>query len=222
MIRHIPIVEIQDQEPPASEVLPVVEEQLEQDILQPQDVHASVSSSIADKVEELDKDQTSLQHIPIVEIHELHEAPASEVLPVVEEQLEQDVLQHQDAQNPVSSTEDNEAEEPDDRHIFWQYEFGHKLDEGGYGCVYAGNRCKDGLKVAVKIVDKTPNMPYIGAPGHPKHLPIETGLTLLVNTGPSVPQIIRLLDWQDDPDHYVMISERPMPSMSMFNAQTKA
>ncbi len=33
-------------------------------------------------------------------------------------------------------------------HIFWQYEFGHKLDEGGYGCVYAGTRCKDGLKVS--------------------------------------------------------------------------
>ncbi len=55
-LQHIPIVEIHDlHESPASEVLPAVEEQLEQDVLQPQDVHASVSSSIADKVEELDK-----------------------------------------------------------------------------------------------------------------------------------------------------------------------
>ncbi len=54
---HIPILEIQDQEAPASEVLPVVEEQLEQDVLQHQDVHSSVSLTEEDKVEELDKGQ---------------------------------------------------------------------------------------------------------------------------------------------------------------------
>ncbi|XP_016358946.1 serine/threonine-protein kinase pim-1-like [Sinocyclocheilus anshuiensis] len=60
-------------------------------------------------------------------------------------------------------------------------------------------------------------MPYIRAPGHPKCLPMEIGLTLMANKGPSVPQIIKLLDWQDDPDHYVMVLERPIPSMSMFS-----
>ncbi len=55
-------------------------------------------------------DQTSL-HIPIVEIHDLHEASASEVLPVVEEQLEQDVLQHQDVHASVSSSIVDEVEE---------------------------------------------------------------------------------------------------------------
>uniref|UniRef100_A0A672RYV5 non-specific serine/threonine protein kinase n=1 Tax=Sinocyclocheilus grahami TaxID=75366 RepID=A0A672RYV5_SINGR len=88
-------------------------------------------------------------------------------------------------------------------HIFWRYEFGHKLGEGGYGCVHAGTRCEDGLKVSF--------------PGHPRRLPLEIGLTLMANKGPSVPQIIKLLDWQDDPDHYVMVLERPMPCMSVFN-----
>lgn len=46
---------------------------------------------------------------------------------------------------------------------------------------------------------------------------MEIGLTLMANKGPSVPQIIKLLDWQDDPDHYVMVLKRPMPSMSMFS-----
>ncbi len=55
-------------------------------------------------------DQTSLQQI--VEIHDLGEAPVSEVLPAPEEQLGQDVLQPQDVHTPVSSTED-EAEDPD-------------------------------------------------------------------------------------------------------------
>ncbi|KAL0189153.1 hypothetical protein M9458_016252, partial [Cirrhinus mrigala] len=54
-------------------------------------------------------------------------------------------------------------------------------------------------------------------PGHPKRLPLEIGLTLMANQGPSVAQIIKLLDWQDDPYHYVMVLERPMPSMSLFS-----
>ncbi|XP_026122126.1 serine/threonine-protein kinase pim-1-like [Carassius auratus] len=46
---------------------------------------------------------------------------------------------------------------------------------------------------------------------------MEIGLTLMANMGPSVPHIIKLLDWQDDPDYYVMVLERPMLSMSLFS-----
>lgn len=84
-------------------------------------------------------DQTSLQHTPTVEIHDHKETPASEVLPAVEELLEQDVLglikedlnefpvsevlitaeeqpeqdvhQPQDVDGSVSSSEDEQAEE---------------------------------------------------------------------------------------------------------------
>ncbi|RXN04572.1 globoside alpha-1,3-N-acetylgalactosaminyltransferase 1-like isoform X2 [Labeo rohita] len=59
----------------------------------------------------------------------------------------QDVLQSQDIHSLVSSTNDDEAEELDNSHIFWCYEFGQKLGEGGFGYVHAGTRCKDGLKV---------------------------------------------------------------------------
>ncbi|XP_067314685.1 serine/threonine-protein kinase pim-2-like [Pseudorasbora parva] len=59
-------------------------------------------------------------------------------------------------------------------------------------------------------------MPYITVPGHPKRLPMEIGLTFMANKGPSVPQIIKLLEWQDDPDHYIMILERPLSYMDMF------
>ncbi|KAL0197196.1 hypothetical protein M9458_005736, partial [Cirrhinus mrigala] len=54
-------------------------------------------------------------------------------------------------------------------------------------------------------------------PGHPKHLPMEIGLMLKANEGPSIPQIIKLLDWVDDKDHYVMVIERPMPCMDLFS-----
>ncbi|XP_026113204.1 serine/threonine-protein kinase pim-1-like [Carassius auratus] len=157
--------------------------------------------------------RTKISLQQIVEIHDHGEAPVSEVLPAAEE----GVLQPQDVHTPASSSEDDEAEEPENNHIFWRYEFGSKLGEGSNSHVHAGTRCKDGLKVAVKIAEKTPNMPYIRVPGHPKHLPMEIGLTLMANKGPRVPQIIKLLDWQDDPDHYVMVFERPVPSMSMFS-----
>ncbi|KAK2913710.1 hypothetical protein Q8A67_002109 [Cirrhinus molitorella] len=125
------------------EVLPAAEEQLEQDAFQLQDVllGTSVSSSEDDGAEELNKDQTTSLQLS-VEIHDLGEAPSFEVLPASEEQLEQDF--HCLAS---STDDDDEAEEPDNSHIFWRYEFGQKLGEGGFGCVHAGTRCKDGLKV---------------------------------------------------------------------------
>uniref|UniRef100_A0A8C1J190 Serine/threonine-protein kinase n=1 Tax=Cyprinus carpio TaxID=7962 RepID=A0A8C1J190_CYPCA len=85
-------------------------------------------------------------------------------------------------------------------HICKQYKIGCKMGEGGCGIVYEGTRCKDGLK-----------------PGHPKRLPMEIGLMLMANKGPSAPQIIQLLDWEDDTDHYVMVMERPIPCMDLFS-----
>ncbi|KAF4116715.1 hypothetical protein G5714_004204 [Onychostoma macrolepis] len=49
-----------------------------------------------------------------------------------------------------------------------------------------------------------------GFPGHPKSLPMEIGLSFITNKGPSVPQIIKLLDWEDDTDHCDMVLERHM------------
>ncbi|XP_043099099.1 casein kinase II subunit alpha-1-like [Puntigrus tetrazona] len=169
----------------------------------------------------LNDGQTSLQQgCVVVEIHDHQDPPVSEVLPAIEKLLEPDVPQQLDVNIPASlneedkveelakdqiclqdnCTEDNEVEEQDDNHVFWQYEFGPQLGKGGGGCVYAATRCTDGLK-----------------PGHPSRLPLEIGLTLLANEDPSVPYIIKLLDWQDNPDYYVMVLERPMPSMSLFS-----
>ncbi|KAK2902678.1 hypothetical protein Q8A67_007391 [Cirrhinus molitorella] len=120
-------------------------------------------------------DLTSLQDIhPIVELHDHQEPPSSEVLPAEEEQLEQDVLQHQDVQTPVTLTEADKVVELDkvqtslqqnveipglgeapvsEGHIFWHYEFGQKLGQGGCGSVYAGTRCADGLKCRISEND---------------------------------------------------------------------
>ncbi|ROL50430.1 Serine/threonine-protein kinase pim-2 [Anabarilius grahami] len=108
-LQHITIVENPDhQEAPASEVLPDAEEQLEQDVLQPQDVDAPLSSAADESMEELDKDQTSPQHIG--EINDPEEAPASQVLHAAEERLEQDILQPLDVDAPA---EDDSMDELD-------------------------------------------------------------------------------------------------------------
>ncbi|XP_026087069.1 serine/threonine-protein kinase pim-2-like [Carassius auratus] len=124
------------------------------------------------------------------------EAGTEEVLLTTEQQIVQDIL--------------------DKGHVHKQYEIGRMLGEGGCGSVYEGTRCEDGLKVGVKCSEKTPDMSYISVPGHPNRLPMEIGLMLMANNGPSVSQIIKLLDWEDDTDHYVIVMERPVPCVDLF------
>uniref|UniRef100_A0A671P4V7 non-specific serine/threonine protein kinase n=1 Tax=Sinocyclocheilus anshuiensis TaxID=1608454 RepID=A0A671P4V7_9TELE len=101
--------------------------------------------------------------------------------------------------------------------ICWKYFIGKKLGEGGCGSVFEGTRCEDGLQVAVKFTVKTENEPYISLPDHPRPVPLEVVLTVMANQGPSCPRIIKLLDWQDHPDQYIMFLERPSPCMGMHH-----
>ncbi|XP_052433456.1 serine/threonine-protein kinase pim-2-like [Carassius gibelio] len=96
------------------------------------------------------------------------------------------------------------------------YVIGDMLGEGTFGAVYEGSRLQDGFEVAVKYVAKTENVEYISIPGHSKPLPLEVALHILANRGPSIPEIIQLLDWQDQHDYYVMVMERPSPCEDLF------
>ncbi|KAI5106488.1 hypothetical protein C0J45_4185 [Silurus meridionalis] len=78
-------------------------------------------------------------------------------------------------------------------HFVNQYEEGELLGEGGFGCVFAGIRKADGLP-----------------PGH-GYLPTEVALMSIVNTEPFCSNILRILEWYDDLDNYIMILERPEP-----------
>ncbi|XDV39632.1 hypothetical protein PO909_008837 [Leuciscus waleckii] len=94
---------------------------------------------------------------------------------------------------------------------------GRMLGEGSFGSVCEGKRLEDGLEVAVKIARKPQNLKYINIPGHPAPFPLEVGLLILANRGPKVSEIIELLDWQDQPDQYIMVLERPSPCEDLWH-----
>ncbi|KAL1248948.1 hypothetical protein QQF64_022266 [Cirrhinus molitorella] len=101
--------------------------------------------------------------------------------------------------------------------ICWTYAIGEKLGEGECGSVYAGSRIEDGLQVAMKFTEKDENEPYLSLPDHPSPVPAEVALTVMANQGPRCRHIVKLLDWQDEPDHYIMVLEHPSPCMDMHD-----
>ncbi|XP_050948652.1 serine/threonine-protein kinase pim-3-like, partial [Labeo rohita] len=75
---------------------------------------------------------------------------------------------------------------------------------------YAASRLNDGLQVAVKFVP-TWNTKFISIDACSKPLPLEIALSIMANEGPRVQEIVQLLDWHVEPDHYVLVLERPVP-----------
>ncbi|XP_067279630.1 serine/threonine-protein kinase pim-1-like [Pseudorasbora parva] len=175
------------------------------------------------------EDQTSLQDVILtVEDNDHQEPPSSspELSPATndDQQVEDVLSQEQDSPGSLSVGEisphllrqlDRDEIKRIEYHIGWKYASGKKIGEGGFGSVFEGTRCKDGLQVAVKLTAKTKNTPYISLPNHHRPVPLEVALTLMANQGPRCRHIIELLDWKDHPDKYVMVLERPLPCMDM-------
>ncbi|KAG1944835.1 serine/threonine-protein kinase pim-2 [Pimephales promelas] len=112
--------------------------------------------------------------------------------------------------SPSTSTTDAPRNERSaDGDILSRFKVGRMLGEGGFGKVYEGKRLEDDLEVAVKFVKKSKSMEYVRIPGHPTPVPLEVGMLKYVNRDPKVKEIIELLDWQDHPDGYIMVLERP-------------
>ena len=86
-----------------------------------------------------------------------------------------------------------------------QYSLGNVLGKGGFGTVYSGQRIKDRLSVAVKMVNKNRIIALDRDPETGESVPLEVALMRQVQ---NIPGVIRLIDFFELPDCYLIVMER--------------
>lgn len=96
------------------------------------------------------------------------------------------------------------------------YKVGPVLGKGGFGIVYAGIRSKDGLKVAIKHVAKAKIKEW----GHigDDRVPMEVSLLHLLK---NIPGIVKLVDYFERHDSFIIVMERPEPCKDLFDFITE-
>lgn len=97
-----------------------------------------------------------------------------------------------------------------------QFQVGHILGEGGFGRVYAGVRIRDNFPVAIKQIAKT-KVPAWGKING-ERVPLEICLLRKVS---NVQGVIRLIDWYELPDCFIIIMERPEAVKDLFDYITE-
>jgi len=144
-----------------------------------------------------------------------------------EEEEAEECLEMKEAQDmsPRPLKEKQEGEKGEDRRRLANsdsvafeelYKVGPVLGKGGFGIVYAGIRSKDGQKVAIKHVAKAKIKEWgkIGA----SRVPLEVSLLHLLRR---LPGVVRLLDYFERHDSFIIVMERPEPCKDLFDFITE-
>merc|ERR1712126_465557 len=86
------------------------------------------------------------------------------------------------------------------KEFFSEYTLGDQIGKGGFGLVFHGVRCKDGLEVAVKEISKDEKVVVTE-----DNLPLEVALMQHLQ---DVPGVIRIIDYFDMQDTFYIVMER--------------
>ncbi|XP_074530846.1 serine/threonine-protein kinase pim-1-like [Halichoeres trimaculatus] len=99
------------------------------------------------------------------------------------------------------------------------YEQQQLLGEGGCGAVYAGFRRADNVPVAIKHMSGSPvKQTSVIQDGKKQRIPLEVALLQkfqATDSGPSA--VVALLDWFDLGEELILVLERPVPCMDLFD-----
>ncbi|XP_013417004.1 serine/threonine-protein kinase pim-1 [Lingula anatina] len=112
---------------------------------------------------------------------------------------------------------DKESKVGKERETFEKsYTVGPVLGSGGFGTVYAGTRRKDGLPVAIKHVLRQKVTEWGQLNG--QLLPMEICLMRKVS---HIPGVVRLIEYYERTDSFIIIMERPEPVKDLFDYITE-
>lgn len=96
------------------------------------------------------------------------------------------------------------------------YIVGSLLGSGGFGTVYAGIRRRDGAQVAIKYITRKRVNEWVSESG--RSMPVEICLLKKLSETPGV---VRMLDFYDRSDAFILVMERPSPCQDLFDYITE-